>query len=214
LANCDETFPAERAFDELCKYGRFDYLTNYSDAIQAALAGKKKIGHKQAEELLCLLNLSVQDKKKLLDTKYLPEYVRARLGDTTAENKLMSEYLSANTKKLFYVRKRLVDEMGTVATPRTIRFLVRVFNDTIYGSDCGKASIAACIIPKLGRLNPDNQLLTDQYEKVIHYPQRSSPQESTAYLKKVIDWMKKTYSVAPEIAEPLPFVAITGICEH
>jgi len=206
MANYYGKYCADEAFDELCKYGRFDYLIKYSEDIKRALAGKKKIGDSQVENLLCLLNLSGEEKKKLLETKYLPGYVRARLGDTTAENGLIKEFLNANTKDFFYVRKRVVDELGTVATPNSIRFLIKVFNDTIYESGCqGKRSIAAYIIPKLGRLHPDNQML-------MHYPHKATPEEVKDYLVKVIEWMKKTYGVAPDNSEPLPFIAISGIC--
>lgn len=211
LENYYGTYLAEDAFEKLCDYSRFDHLAKYSADIKHALSNRKKIGGKPKEELLCLLNLSGQEKTTLLEINNLPEYVRVRLGDTISENDLIAKFLN---EKQFYIKKQLVNELGTAATPKSIQVLIRTFNDTNYEIHCGgKTSITAFIIPKLGRLQPDNQLLTDDYEKIISTSQTIPPDKIKNYLYSVTDWMNKTYNVKPEKSESLPFIQTYGKCK-
>lgn len=203
LAN-NRTYLSEHAFEKLVAAGRYDHLAKYSDVIKQALTNKTNIGGEPVEELLCLLNLSIEEKNKLLETKRLPDWVRARLGDTTAENNIINKYLNENS---FRDKEYLANELGMVTTHKCINVLVKTFNDSNYDNDFGgKTSITGFIIPAFGRLYPDNLLLTDQFLQMRF---SRVPKDVKAYLYKVMDWMKQTYGVSPDKSEPLPFIMIT-----
>jgi len=214
IANYPKNYIGQQAFENLCKYARYDHLMKYSDEIKCALANKSKIGDYRVEELLAYVKLDSLEKKKMLEQKYLSTHIRARLGDTVAGNDLIKAY---NNEKIYYNRKDLIYKLGVAGTPKCLNALIKNFNDTIFDNEgnCGKISMTNYVIPKFGRLHPDNQLLTSDFENLTKYPRKKpTNEEVTTYLHKVIDWMKQTYGVSPDISEPLPFIVVDGICKN
>ena len=209
MANYSKEYLGGCAFNTVCLMGRFDHLAKYSSEIKAALAGKKSIDNYPVVILLCLLNLDAEEKDSLLKSKDLPRWARARLGDTIAENSLINKYI--NDK----MREGDIREFGLAGTSKCIRTLLKTFNDTIYRQDSpgNKKSMTCSIIPVFGRLNPDNELLTNGFVKIMRFLSLSTPKEQVDYLYKVIDWMKQTYGITPDIPKPLPFMLIESPVE-
>jgi len=157
-----------------------------------------------------------QERLKLAkDTSFVRKYVgnrlylQALLGDTIAENRLISYYKNDMT---FLGRRELLRQLVFVNSPKTIKAVVESFNDEIYDSPCS-ASIRVPIINELSRIFSEKKILKRLTEvepflplgstypfrtPVFFSPQTGvEPRWTAEYVKSVLNWIKKEFNVVP-----------------
>ncbi|MDR0303868.1 MAG: hypothetical protein LBH98_03735 [Chitinispirillales bacterium] len=166
---------------------------------------------------LKILLSNKQERMKLgKDTAFVNKYVgnrlylRALLGDTQSENKLIESYKNDTT---FIGRREKLRELVFVNSPKAIKTVVESFNDEIYNKRSCSTSIRVPIINELSRIYQDDKNLRKLTDVECFlplgatYPFRApryfslrtgmEPSWTADYVKSILNWIKKEFNIIP-----------------
>jgi hypothetical protein len=191
------------AFYYLFHYATVPQLASQALTIKAALTAFE---YSDAPELLALLPLSDDARSALLARPKLPTEVRARLGDRSAEARLVKEFAEART---FREKQEAAERLGYAGTRLCAGTLVKGLNSTLVQTTVhGPASIRYDIIVALGRIHPEEPLLTSEIRKIYQEGDRKygGAEAIQSYLEQVVAWAKHTYGVEPDGPPATPMI--------
>jgi hypothetical protein len=158
---------------------------------------RSPLGKHRLSPLLALADLPADERLRLLKERTdLTLAQRARLGDTAAEDSLLSLFNAAST---YDRRAPLIGQMGYVGSKRLLRHLIVTFNDPIF-EEKGWALCTSIRLPTLKvfqRHHPGVPLLNSGF------PEKLGDSASVAaYTQRFVQWARDTYGVVPEDDPP------------
>ncbi len=180
------------AFHSLMKYGRKDYLQEYSKQI---LDNLYKIHVDYQYEIMGLLILPEEKKQKILAKKNIPFHIRAALGDRKAEEQLIKQFLNASD---FRQKKDIAKLLAYIGNKNcTITLIQSLSSNFIEKGVYHETSIKFEIIKYLGDIHPENTLLTKEVLKIGEYGDKRYGGMSAIrnYFDKINIWSLKLYGV-------------------
>lgn len=190
------------------------YINRRKDIPEEVLKKQSKYMDKllPGDELLIMLPLSSEEKKKMLEK--IPEiprhqyyYLRARLGDKKAEEYFIEQFENA---KEYNKKKKFAEKLGIIGTPDCARALVKALNSPIrYTFDVKPLqSVRIEIIKALGRIHPEAPFLRmdityiETYTDILY----GGSKKIVGYLERVISWAVEKYKVKPVDKNPGNFL--------
>jgi HEAT repeat protein len=161
--------------------------------------------------LFSLLPLTSGERAELLAIPDLPKSVRARLGDTQAEDACIEKFERART---FDEKRSWASALGYVGTRRAGEALARALGSDLvheFGGG-GKASIRVDIIEALGRIHDEEPLLTSEILKIqgAGDDRYGGPEKVREYLQRVHAWAQATYGITLPTPEATPLLVQEG----
>jgi hypothetical protein len=201
----------EYAFRYLLDFGREDQISIHSAMIKEALADFK---FPDQERFLALLPLSQSERLELLQRKNLALDVRARLGDKQAEEELIERFFGADS---FERKREMAVMLGYAGTSSCASALIRSLDSPLMLiAPYEHVSIRVYIIIALGRIHPNEMLLTREIMKIVHLgdDKYGGKERIRDYLIEVKNWGLATYGVFPDGPEPEPILFKMIIVKH
>jgi hypothetical protein len=185
-------------------------LILHNAAIKAAT---QTISWRKQERLLALLPLDEQERAELLAKPGLDREVRARLGDTAAEDELIEAF---HAEREWGPKAGLAYALGYVGSQRAGEALVRDLKSDVVRRQKGTVSIRVPIIQALKMMHDQEPLFwEDEFATKRGDDFRDDPRaEARAFLDRVYQWAEVTYGIMPEGPEGEPlFAAYEGIAD-
>ena len=205
----------EEAIKNLIHNTSRDILKKFSKEIKQKLK-KEKLTNNEIM-LLSLLELSDEEKNKLLKENKPPDIVKARLGDEKTEDKLIKKYLIEK----YYVRKvEYLEDLFYVGSEKCIKNILINFNLPVYyfqmqGKDtCYSESLRFPIIKGMRYFFPEESLLNVELYKLAKLPTyliKDYEEKVKEYLNKFKEWAYTKYGVKPKDPDPIPYL-LRGLC--
>jgi len=182
----------------LLTFVRAGQLMPHSAAIKDAFA---KYEFSDEYEMLGLLILDENERRSLLNSDNVSAKVRARIGDTGSENRLISEFGSSDN---FDEKVRLTRELAYVGTASCRKALAEsLASGLTHRGIIREESVKFYVIQALGKIHPDNRLLTQEIKEIEHMGDDDYGKEAIRnYLGKVCQWAENTYGI--QLPEPDP----------
>ncbi len=187
------------AFHSLLAFARAGQLMPHSAAIKDAFA---KYEFPEEYDMLGLLILDEDERKSLLNRNNMPAKVRARIGDADSENRLISEFRSSDDFKRL---RELTDDLAYIGTTSCGKTLAEsLASELTVRLGAGKLSVKFYIIQALGKIHPDNRLLTQEIRKIesLSDDDYGGTEAIRNYLGRVCQWAEDTYGI--DLPEPGP----------
>ncbi len=186
-------------FSRLLRFARASRLGPHSGDIKNAFG---KYEFPDEHEMLGLLTLDENERKLLLGRDDVPAKVRARIGDTDSENRLISEFGASDD---FEKKERLADDLAYVGTGLCGKALAEsLASGLISKGIVEEVSIKFFIISALGKIHPDNHLLTREIKKIefLGDDDYGGSEAIRNYLGEVCQWAENAYGI--QLPEPDP----------
>jgi len=186
----------ELAAKLLLDHATVSQLKACADDVRRGLAG---ISRGEAIRLEAMLPLTPADARAILQRPDVPPEVRARLGDRQAEQQLIDAFRAAED---FRAKSDLATLLGYVGTDASVKALISEFNSPVVGEfKYMRVSIRCAIILALGRIYPDQPLLTSELRRIIENgDDEYGAGNLRKYLADVAAWAAKTLRVSFEPA--------------
>ena len=184
----------DAAFDDLMRYAKASQLRRHSRYIKNILMGYRFDNNLK---MLCLLDLDAPEKQKLLAQADLPLELRARLGDAHAQADLIAIFEAANT---YQTKEKLARSLGYVGSDACAAALIQSLESPLtLQAPYESISIRVPIIKALGKIHPENELLTQEIHTIANLgdSQYGGDPMIQGYLGRVYEWASDTYGVKP-----------------
>lgn len=176
-------------------------LKNYSKQIVEIL--RTDLESEESLEILALVDLPKDLKASILSSPRTPDKVRARLGETEVERKLIA--LFRDEKSLYAVRKYALDLLY-MDTPNTVKTFAagleskRVFTD-VHGN---QFSLVQILIQTYGQVHPDDALFSpSEYMKHNVGIEEFKGKEHQEYLRRIESFFRSEHGLSLHINPPL-----------
>ena len=137
--------------------------------------------------------------QELLQEASLPLEIRARLGDGQAESQLIRHFREA---KEYGEKSRLAGQLGYVGSKAGARALVGELNSPlVWRATREHISIRCPIILALGRIHPDELLVTARMQQIIDMgDDRYGQRKVQEFVREVARWARKALGIELEPA--------------
>ncbi len=178
-------------------------------------APMKFLGYGYKIKLLGLMKLEKCEIDSLLSDTKTPLFIKARLGDISAEDSLIYLY---KVQKDYRLKKRILQNLFYIGNERVLKFIPSYFNEPYYDNrrGCIAEGIQYQILLGFRLFHPYEKLLNKilaDISKNQFFRRYNNDEEVKNYLIEVRKWIKKTYNVEFVHEEPEKPV-LRGFCRN
>jgi hypothetical protein len=215
LDNTNDKMIVKEIYEYIYNKRNILFLKKYSNAI-TKITEKKEYGELSLTILLMCENVDkkkeqVKDRMKIFYGDNFPIYTRIRLGEIQVEDTLIQMYRKETN---FENLKKLIEQIELAGTAKCEMALVNSLGkkNVVQYSDMYSYSIAFYIIQALGELNPESNILNDDFldfKKEIEkdgFNVDLNVKHTKKYLENVYNFILLRYGVKIEELKNIDFI--------